>query len=272
MPPFFIFFQSMIFFLIYLITNQWIFFLIPVSYQLVWLLWFGLEHNTVLHHARSYNRAGAIAWSLIYIFLEALFIARDLNILLRGYFFIMLAALDVAVTVAVMIMACNTMRDGGEFWSSNLLELCSVVWISAQVVRGVVLSSGLPILISIGFIRIVQDGVYKEAFLWTLAAILEAVLDDTSTLYVCILCIVSVAFVYVYRHMCVPLLLSPLLLVFVSVYYVWVRSTRGSIDVFEYVKTDVINCYEKYYGRFFPPLPKRRDRFTPPEFRAVSVW
>ena len=49
-----------------------------------------------------------------------------------------------------------------EFWSSNLLELCSVVWLSSQVVRGVVLTSGVPILVSIAIVRYVQDKIKKE--------------------------------------------------------------------------------------------------------------
>ena len=263
MPPFFIFLQTLMFVVLYFLTYISSVLIVPMAYQIIWLAWFGVKHNTVSHHARSYNRAGAITWCLIFFALEAMLILRDYNVMSKSYFFIMLAAGSIAVAVSVLIMACNTIQYKGEFWSSNLLELCGVIWICSQVVKGVVLSSGVPILISIGFIRFVQDGIYKEAIVWITASVVEGVVDDSRIVYIIFLCLLCITFMYVYRHTCLPLLLSPFLVVPLCILYFW--NNRD----FEKTRYDAIEFYEKHYGSKFPSLPKRRDNY---ELRPSSVW
>ena len=269
MPPFFIFLQTLICLLIYMMSgNVWLLSL-PISYQLVWLAWFGIQHNTVIHHAREYNRAGAVAWSVLYILLEGMFIARDVGVLSKGYFFIMLAFYDILIAVSIMILVCNTMRDGGEFWSSNLLELCSVVWLSSQVVRGVVLTSGVPILVSIAIVRYVQDKIKKESLIWLMAIVVESAVSEVFVVHMTMVVLLSIVFLYMYRHTCLLLLLSPIFAVVLLLYYSWARLVLGSSDTFEKVRYDMMETYSTYYGSKFPSLPKRKE-FT--ELRAVNVW
>ena len=90
MPPFFIFIQTMILFLMYFIFNRWWILGIAMAYHAVWGLWFGIDHKALFHHSYYHTRMGAVAWAVVYSLLETLFIMHDLNLIQKSYFFLLM--------------------------------------------------------------------------------------------------------------------------------------------------------------------------------------
>jgi hypothetical protein len=269
MPPLFIFFLSMILFSIYFLTHAWWVMPLAMLYQTSWIFWFAVFPDAVPHLSYSHTIAGALAWSVIYSFYNAFFLIRDLDLIPRTYFYIVLAMCDVSVTVCVLMMVCNTLRDKGIFWSSNMLELASLGWISAQAVRGGVLSSAVPILVSIALIRFVQDGVYKELFVWVVCAVLEGAVQDDLVLYASLCGVLSIVFVYVYRHNALLVLLSPIIAFATACKLLWRRRKSKWPAVIQRTKMDGLDIYMKL-SNYFLPLPTRADDSAPPE--ATRWW
>ena len=229
-----------------------------MAYHAVWGLWFGIDHKALFHHSYYHTRMGAVAWAVVYSLLETLFIMHDLNLIQKSYFFLLLAAGDIVVATCVLTMGCNTARDGGEFWSSNMLELGSVVYVSSQYVRGVVVSSGLPILLSITFIRFAQDGVKKELVVWVVACVFECFVEDLVYLYTSLLVLLMVVFIYVYRHTIIVLLAAPLLAVPVLLYALYKAAMFGWVEALRQTETDVKGVYNKVFS-CFSSRPQRKD-------------
>ena len=267
MPPYFIFLMTMLFYTIYFQTHWWPLLLSSILYQIVWFTGFALFSDIVPYLSYEHTKAGGVAWTIIYTVYNIGFILRDFEIIPKSYFFILLALADITIAVCVLTMVCNTLRDRGKFWSSNMLELASLGWLSTQVVRGIVLSSGGPILLGILIIRFVQDGVYKELILWLFCAVIEFFVEDTTIVYISLSVSLALAFFYIYRHNTLFIVLSPFLLLYVLfVVLIKLRKKKWSNAVNE-VKLDGIQFYEGISG-YFLPLPLRNDDAPP----APPVW
>lgn len=272
MPPFFIFLLTMIGFLVYLLTQQWYVLTISMAFQISWVIWFLTFSGVSFHLYYEHTRVGAITWCCIYTVVEIGILLRDVNVIPKNYFFILLALSDIVISVGILIMVCNTLRDKGRFWSSNLLELCSIVWVSSQIVRGVVIMSGIPILFSIAFIRFVQDGSRKELAVWVCAIGLEWFFEPTLT-YGGMLVLLLMVFLYIYRHVGILIILTPLVCVGVFILFcVNVGNTRTFTTAYKNTKMDLEAINRKFgdrYGKWFLSLPTRADPVTQ---QTVSTW
>lgn len=224
--------------------------------------------EAVPHLSFAHTKAGAIAWTLIYTVYNTCFILRDFEIVPRSYFFILLALTDIAIAVCVLTMVCNTLRDKGQFWSSNMLELASIGWISTQVVRGVVVSSGGPILLGILLIRFVQDGVYKELILWLICTIIEFTVSELTIVYAVVFACLFISFIYIYRHNALFIVCTPIISIGVIFYLLWKMKKKKWKDAVNDVKLDGIEFYAGF-SNYFLPLPLRNDGAPPV---SVAWW
>ena len=233
-----------------------------IVYQISWACWFALFVEAVPHLAYRHTQAGAIAWTAIYSAYAVLIIVRDSKSIPQSYFLIILALADITIALCVLTMVCNTLRDRGKFWSSNMLELASIGWISAQIVKGVVLSSGAPILIATALVRFVQDGVKKEAALWIVCTLVESFVTDVLALYLSMAGLILIAFCYIYRHNVAMVLLSPIIAVAVAGRLLWALRKQSWTLAVQNTKMDGMQLYLSY-GAYFVQLPTRADDVPP---------
>ena len=148
-----------------------------------------------------------------------------------------------------------------------MLELASLGWISTQVVRGVVVSSGGPIILGILIIRFVQDSVYKEMLLWLFCALVEFTIDDLTVVYICTLTSLAAAFLYIYRHNTILVICTPFVAIITLFSILWKMRKKKWKNAVNDVKLDGLQIYSGF-SYYFLPLPLRNDDAPP----APPAW
>lgn len=220
MAPKFILTQTMVFICAYMASRQYYFLLTALIFQCVWAVWFSLGYTPIDAHRAIYTRISALVWSGIFAVVESLIALRDNDIIESVFYYALMALIIIFTMTAVIAMSCHASCLGSQHWSTNVIELCALVWTAAHDIRGDLVKSGIPLCVAAAFIRLADGKNWLELVFWSSFLLAEMFIVDNITFYCTIASLIFCAHFILYGiRRGLFLLLSPFVFLYIFIKY-----------------------------------------------------
>ena len=245
MAPKFITIQMLLFTCAYFATRQWQLFLVSLTYQLLWIIWFSMVYTPLQAHRAIYTRISAVAWTIVYVFFETLVILRDCDLIESLFYYGVSALLVIFSSATVLAMSCHATILSSEHWSTNVVELCAFVWIAAHDIKGDIIKSGIPLCIAASIVRYVHYRKKTELLFWGALIVAELFVSPQYILYIVVMGMLFVGQFCIYGiKMSLLVIFAPLTFSYLLCKYLqlrWQNRNMGHRDACNQILVDAFD-------------------------------